>query len=48
MDEYVENIYEKFNEHRKQYELQQADDQDIQELRMLEHNIKIQRSNNKK
>jgi hypothetical protein len=48
MEEYVEKIYEKFNEQRKQYELQQADEQDMQELRMLENNIKAQRSNNKK
>jgi hypothetical protein len=48
MEEYVEKIYEKFNEQRKQYELQQADEQDMQELRMLENNIKTQRSNNKK
>jgi hypothetical protein len=48
MEEYVGKIYEKFNEQRKQYELQQADEQDMQELRILENNIKTQRSNNKK
>ncbi|MDR3180345.1 MAG: virulence RhuM family protein [Prevotellaceae bacterium] len=45
MEEYVEKVYEKFNEQRKQYELQQADEQDMQELKLLENNIKTQRLN---
>jgi hypothetical protein len=33
MEEYVKEMYEKFNEHRKQYELQQADAEDLKELK---------------
>jgi hypothetical protein len=40
MEEYVEGIYEKFNEQRKQYELQQADAEDLKELKLLEEQVK--------
>jgi hypothetical protein len=46
MEDFVEEVYENFNEHRKQYELQQADEQDMQELKMLEKNIKTRQSKN--
>jgi hypothetical protein len=48
MEEFAEKIYENFNEQRKQYELQQADEQDIQALQILEKNIKTIQSKNKK
>jgi hypothetical protein len=34
MDKFVENVYEKYNAQRKQYELQQADEQDNQSIGM--------------
>jgi hypothetical protein len=40
MEEIVEKVYEKFNEQRKQFELKQADEQDMQELNLLEDDIK--------
>ena len=40
MEKIVEGVYEKFNEQRKQYELEQADEQDMQELKILEKSIK--------
>jgi len=40
METFVEQVYEQFNEQRKQYELQQADLADLQELKMLEKKIK--------
>jgi len=40
MEMFVEQVYEQFNEQRKQYELQQADLADLQELKMLEEKIK--------
>jgi len=40
METFVEQVYEQFNEQRKQYELQQADLDDLQELKMLEEKIK--------
>jgi hypothetical protein len=40
MEEFVEQVYEKFNEQRKQYELQQADSEDLKELKQLEEKIK--------
>ncbi|MDR0566323.1 MAG: virulence RhuM family protein [Prevotellaceae bacterium] len=48
MEEFVEKVYEDFNKQRKQYELQQADEQDMQELQMLEKNIQTTVSKNKK
>ena len=39
MEEFVEKVYIEFDQHRKQYELQQADEQDMQELKRLENNI---------
>jgi len=43
MENFVEQVYEKFNEKRKQYELQQADFEDMQELKLLEEEIKTLR-----
>jgi len=40
MEEFVDDVYEKFNEQRKQYELEQADAEDLQELKVLENKIK--------
>ena len=44
MEKYVENIYEKFHEKRKQFELQQADDEDLEELKQLEEKIKSKKN----
>ena len=43
MEEFVEKVYIEFDQHRKQYELQQADEQDMQELKRLENNIKMKK-----
>jgi hypothetical protein len=40
MEKLVETVYEKFDQQRKQYELQQTDEQDLLELKQLEENIK--------
>jgi hypothetical protein len=40
MEQFVEQVYEKFNDQRKQYELQQADAEDLKELKQLEEKIK--------
>jgi hypothetical protein len=48
MEAFVEKVYEKFNTQRKQHELQQADEQEMQELKMLEENVKRQQSRSKK
>jgi hypothetical protein len=40
MEEKVEVIYEKFNEQRKQYELKESDERDMQELKLLEESVK--------
>jgi hypothetical protein len=40
MEEFIETVYKKFDQQRKQYELQQADDEDLLELKQLEENIK--------
>jgi hypothetical protein len=48
MEEFVEKIYDEFDTRRKQQELQQADEQDMKELNMLEESIKTQRSIKKK
>ena len=40
MEKIVENIYEKFHTERKHFELQQADAEDMEELRQLEKKIK--------
>ncbi|GHV32288.1 hypothetical protein FACS1894177_08210 [Bacteroidia bacterium] len=40
MEKFVETVYEKFNEQRKQHELQQADAEDLKELKQLEETIK--------
>jgi hypothetical protein len=40
MEEFVDNVYEKFNAKRKKHELAQADKQDLEELKQLENEIK--------
>jgi hypothetical protein len=47
MEKFVENVYEKFNTQRKQCERQQADDDDMKELKMLEDNIKTHKKKRK-
>jgi hypothetical protein len=47
MEEFVEKVYDEFDRQRKQYELQQADEQDMQELKELENNVKINKSKKK-
>jgi hypothetical protein len=43
MEKIVDIVYEEFNTQRKQYELQQADAEDMKELKMLEENVKIRK-----
>ena len=43
MEEFVEKVYVQFDQQRKQYELQQADEQDMLELKELEDNVKMKR-----
>jgi hypothetical protein len=40
MEKHAAEVYERFNTQRKQYDLEQADKQDMEELRMLEDEIK--------
>ncbi len=40
MEKYVDEMYEKFNAERKKYELKQADNEDLEELKQLEDSIK--------
>jgi hypothetical protein len=40
MEKFVDEVYEKFNEERKKYELQKADEQDLDELKQIEKTIK--------
>jgi len=40
MEMIVEKVYEEFNEKRKKYELEQADKEDLEELKMIENEIK--------
>ena len=40
MEIFVEKIYEEFNDKRKKYELEQADKEDLEELRQIEKEIK--------
>jgi hypothetical protein len=40
MEKIVENIYERFHDKRKYFELQQADAEDMAELKQLEEKIK--------
>jgi hypothetical protein len=40
MEKHVDEIYDRFNQKRKQYDLEQADKQDMEELEMLEDKIK--------
>ena len=42
MEEHVDSVYAKFDRERKQFELRQADDEDLAELKMLEQDIKKQ------
>jgi hypothetical protein len=44
MEEYVDKVYERFNGQRKIYELQQADAEDVNELKQLEASIKKRNS----
>ena len=45
MEKFVENIYEKFHETRKYFEQQQADAEDMKELKLLEEKIKTKNQN---
>ncbi len=40
MEKFVEQVYEQFNQKRKAFELEQVDLADLQELKMLEDEIK--------
>jgi len=40
MEEYVDKVYEQFNHERKQFELRQAEEEELAELKMLEQDIK--------
>jgi len=40
MEMIVEKVYDEFNEKRKKYELEQADKEDLEELKMIENEIK--------
>jgi hypothetical protein len=40
MEQFVEQVYEEFNDLRKQHDLQQADAEDLKELKQLEEKIK--------
>ena len=40
MEEYVEKVYKQYSEQRKIFELQQADAEDLQELKQLEESVK--------
>jgi len=40
MEKAVESVYEDFNEKRKHFELQQADTEDLEELKLLEQQLK--------
>jgi hypothetical protein len=44
MEEFVNKVYGRFNEQRKIYELQQADAEDVNELKQLEASIKKRNS----
>jgi len=44
MEEFVDAIYENFNEKRKHIELQQADAEDMEELKQLEEKIKTSKA----
>jgi hypothetical protein len=39
MEKFVDDVYEVFNEKRKHFELQQADAEDMEELKQLEEKI---------
>ena len=43
MEEYVGKVYMQFDKQRKTYELQQADAEDLQELKRLEENVKMKK-----
>ena len=40
MEKFVDDVYKNFNENRKRFELQQADTEDMEELKLLEEKIK--------
>jgi hypothetical protein len=44
MEEFADKVYERFDKQRKHFESQQADEQDMKELKMLENNIKAVKS----
>ena len=39
MEEFVDHVYESYDEKRKKFELQQADAEEIEELKKLETSI---------
>ena len=39
MEKFADNVYEIYNEKRKRFELQQADAEDLEELKLLEEKI---------
>jgi hypothetical protein len=47
MEEYVDKVYEQFDHERKLFELRQADEEDLAELKMLEQDIKNKKKRNK-
>ena len=47
MEKYVDIVYEQFNHERKQFELRQADEDDLTELRKLEQNVKNKKNRKK-
>ncbi len=40
METFVDKVYDEFNEKRKKYELEQADEEDMKELKQIENSIK--------
>ena len=44
MEKYVDDVYEIFNQKRKRFELQQADAEDMEELKQWEEKIKISKT----
>jgi hypothetical protein len=40
MEAFVDIVYDEFSEKRKKYELEQADKDDLDELKMIENEIK--------
>jgi hypothetical protein len=46
MEKLVSNVYAQFDQRRKEYEALQADNEDLEELKKLEQEIKTKRKNN--